>query len=85
MALAEVGYDDVQVRLTPGGSIVLFPVPPGDVGWKAVSLARHASGEKNMCRSCRHRHRWDTYEGHLAARTACLADRPLVRDCGVTR
>ena len=85
MALAEVGYDPSRVTMTANGTIRTWGNIPRIDRWRATSIAR-ASGEKQICFECR-----DPLgpapgcAAITAARAACLADRPLVRDCGVTR
>ena len=79
MALAEAGHGDARVFLDDRNNLTVTRfspeqtsvVPVADV-WRAFSVA----GFSTICREC-----------FNALRSAhdCLADRPLVRDCGVAR
>ena len=80
--VAEAGYDPAYVK--PGrnrpGSIAItlsrssgngiVECVPHEVAWRARSLA----GETDRCYAC-----------YRPEGEACVADRPLVLDCGVTR
>lgn len=85
MALAEVGYDPHYVRhgRRSGTVQISFDVPAIE-RWRAGQIARAHPDGPFIC--------WRHYEptdhdwhARDAAFTACLADRPLVRDCGITR
>lgn len=86
MALAEVGHD-VLMRAEADGSVFAGAgVPLMDL-WRATSIARSIEApDEQICWLCSEATIvWGFLQVHAADRAACLADRPLVRDCGVTR
>lgn len=79
MALAEAGYPNAEVKPLYGGidCAIILSGPnavPDEVCWRAHHVA-NPTGTVLPCWTC-----WD-----WGTADACLADRPLVRDCGIDR
>lgn len=86
MALAEAGYPNVTVRSYMGRPCVTAGAVPSEVMWKAISTVRGEGRSEQMCWACRLTVPDGTPLAGIDRITErCLADRPLVRDCGVAR
>lgn len=83
MALAEVGYDPSHVHPIPGGGLSIKTTIPALDRWRAASIAV-GNSPRNFCYACIPGRSGDVTKTKSVA-SACLADRPLVRDCGVAR
>ena len=79
-ALSEAGYPNARITFHADGPAVALGsdegAVPDEVCWRAFGLVAAASAESHPCWSC-----WYL----VGDGDDCLADRPLVRDCGVTR
>lgn len=85
MALAEVGYDPLLATEGPRKVVVIDGSVSMLDAWRAVSIAR-MSQDRQSCFACRSMIPTNAdMETLLATSAGCRADRPLVRDCGVTR
>lgn len=88
MCLAEVGEPTRGLALLPKGRVAFPPGVAYDVQWRALSIARVATGEKQSCLACSARWtslpQWSRPDP-IASRDACLANRPCMEDCGLDR
>lgn len=82
MALAEAGYPNAAVELHPTDGVIVWggnPAdPPDEVTWMALGVA--AGPDRDDSYSC-----FECWMLGGQQNESCLADRPLVRDCGVQR
>lgn len=83
MALAEAGYPNADVVLNADGRLTLPGYIPFEPSWRAVELAWSTTGGRAPC--CLACSVVASETEDAAVFRACLADRPLVRDCGVAR
>ena len=84
MALAEAGYPDADVEWKDDGGLSVDGTIPHAVAWRACEIA-WASVDAVRPPCCEACSAIASELNDIDVYRACLADRPLVRDCGVTR
>lgn len=84
MALAEIGFGPDHVYVREGK--IKYAGLPDDVAWRAGSVVMGRTS-RQYCRTCflASRAFATGSDARRVALDACLADRPLVHDCGIAR